>query len=171
MQAAFEKIIEKLEELHERYINQYGAVGGNPMAFSVKECMEIVKQEAAAYEECYKDCGDCEAYNKEKHHCPKFCKVIKETVREIEENHNGFNDIVEIGLPPVGKPLIVTVKDNLQGRPNELRYPVYYEKDSMKGGYHWSWRYGDFAYELVPDVSEVIAWQPLPQPFQKGERE
>ena len=170
MQAAFEKIIEKLEELHERYINQYGAVGGNPMAFSVKECMEIVKQEEEQYEECYNDCGDCEAYNKEKHHCPKFCKVIKEAVKEIEENHNGFNDIVEIGLPPVGKPLIVTIKDNLQGRPNELRYPVYYEKDSMKGGYHWSWRYGDFAYELVPDVSEVIAWQPLPQPYQpKGE--
>ena len=49
MQAAFEKIIEKLEELHERYINQYGAIGGNPMAFSVKECMEIVKQEAEQY--------------------------------------------------------------------------------------------------------------------------
>ena len=88
MNKAFEKIIEKLEELHERYINQYGAVGGNPMAFSVKECMEIVKQEAEQYEECYKDCGDCEAYNKEKYHCPKFCKVIKETVKEIEENHN-----------------------------------------------------------------------------------
>ena len=88
MQELFEKIVEKLEELHERYINQYGAVGGNPMAFSVKECMEIVKQEAEQYEECYKDCGECEAYNKEKHHCPKFCKVIKETVKEIEENHN-----------------------------------------------------------------------------------
>ena len=90
MQTVFEKIIEKLEELHEIYINQYGAVGGNPMAFSVKECMEIVKQEAEKYEECYKDCGDCEAYNKEKHHCPKFCKVIKETVKEIEENHKGW---------------------------------------------------------------------------------
>ena len=88
MQAAFEKIIEKLEELHERYINQYGAVGGNPMAFSVKECIEIVKHEAEQYEECYKDCGECEAYDKEKYHCPKFCKVIKETVKEIEENHN-----------------------------------------------------------------------------------
>ena len=88
MNEAFEKIIEKLEELHERYINQYGAVGGNPMAFSVKECMEIVKEEAEKYEECYNDCGDCEAYNKEKHHCPKFCKVIKETVKEIEENQN-----------------------------------------------------------------------------------
>ena len=96
MNKEFEKIIEKLEELHERYINQYGAVGVNPMAFSVKECMKIVKQEAAAYEECYKDCGECEAYDKEKHHCPKFCKVIKETVKEIEENHDKKALIAEI---------------------------------------------------------------------------
>ena len=106
-----------------------------------------------------KDCMECVVEN--------AIEIVKQ---EAEQYNNGFNDIVEIGLPPVGKPLIVTVKDNLQGRPNELRYPVYYEKDSMKGGYHWSWRYGDFAYELVPDVSEVIAWQPLPQPYkQKGE--
>ena len=57
MQAAFEKIIEKLEELHERYINQYGAVGGNPMAFSVKECMEIVKQEAEQYNNGWIPCS------------------------------------------------------------------------------------------------------------------
>ena len=49
MQEVFEKIIEKLEEKHEQYINQYGVVGGNPMAFAVKECKEIVKQEAAEY--------------------------------------------------------------------------------------------------------------------------
>ena len=27
-------------------------------------------------------------------------------------------------LPPIGIPLIVTVKDHLQGKANELRYPV-----------------------------------------------
>ena len=183
MQEVFENIIEKLEERTSflsdctKYGNKdagqqeksYSTMMMYEVADLVDDLIDIVKQEAAAYEECYKDCGDCEAYNKEKHHCPKFCKVITEAVKEIEENHNGFNEISEKGLPPVGKPLIVTIKDNLQGRPNELRYPVYYEKDSMKGGYHWSWRYGDFAYELVPDVSEVIAWQPLPQPYTKGE--
>ena len=56
----------------------------------VDDAIEIVKQEAAEYEECYKDCGECEAYDKEKYNCPKFCKVIKETVKEIEENHNGW---------------------------------------------------------------------------------
>ena len=45
---------------------------------AIHKAIEIVKQEADQYEECYKDCGDCEAYNKEKHHCPKFCKVIME---------------------------------------------------------------------------------------------
>ena len=114
--------------------------------------------------------------NKEKCDTKELCRIcvvddaIEIVKQEAEQHNNGFNDIVEIGLPPVGKPLIVTVKDNLQGRPNELRYPVYYEKDSMKGGYHWSWRYGDFSYELAPDASEVIAWQPLPEPYQpKGE--
>ena len=46
-------------------------------------------------------------------------------------------------LPPIGIPLIVTVKDHLQGKANELRYPVYYERTRSNNGYHWSWRYGD----------------------------
>ena len=95
MNKAFEKIIEKLEEEKMSYFLTiantgdekldcaYGQVGD-----ALDKAIEIVKQEAEQYEECYKDCGDCEAYNKEKYHCPKFCKVIKETVKEIEENHN-----------------------------------------------------------------------------------
>ena len=75
--------------------------------------------------------------NKEKCDTKELCRIcvvddaIEIVKQEAEQHNNGFNDIVEIGLPPVGKPLIVTVKDNLQGRPNELRYPVYYEKDSI----------------------------------------
>ena len=49
MNKAFEKILERLEELHERYVNQYGVVGGNPMAFSVKECMLIVQEVVEEY--------------------------------------------------------------------------------------------------------------------------
>lgn len=36
------------------------------------------------------------------------------------------------GLPPIGVPLIVTVKDGLQSKPNTLRYPVYYEKSERR---------------------------------------
>ena len=89
MQEVFEQIIEKLEEECFLTTNDDGET--NELSIKVvdlNDAIEIVKQEAEKYEECYNDCGDCEAYNKEKHHCPKFCKVIKETVKEIEENHN-----------------------------------------------------------------------------------
>ena len=102
MNKVFEKIIEKLEERTsflsdctkygnkdaEQQNKSYSTMMMYEVADLVDDLIEIIKQEAEQYEECYKDCGDCEAYNKEKHHCPKFCKVITETVREIEENHN-----------------------------------------------------------------------------------
>ena len=97
MQAEFEKIIEKLEEeLKLADEEKLRCARENPLQFDsakgyahgVGKAIEIVKHEAEQYEECYKDCGECEAYDKEKYHCPKFCKVIKETVKEIEENHN-----------------------------------------------------------------------------------
>ena len=99
MQTVFEKIIEKLEELfqdlnvievlsHVDFDSTIQNSLENFLKAITNEAIEIVKQEAEQYEECYKDCGECEAYNKKKHHCPKFCKVIKETVKEIEENHN-----------------------------------------------------------------------------------
>ena len=100
MNKVFEKIIEKLEEYeyenlveHDSEQSQHCKDAGDCEMRDCTLCIfdkaiEIVKQEAEKYEECYKDCGECEAYDKEKYHCPKFCKVIKETVKEIEENHN-----------------------------------------------------------------------------------
>ena len=99
MNKVFEKIIEKQKELFQD-LNvievlshvDFDSTTQNSLENFLKaitnEAIEIVKQEAEKYEECYKDCGDCEAYNKEKRHCPKFCKVIAEAVKEIEENHN-----------------------------------------------------------------------------------
>ena len=99
MNKVFEKIIEKQEELfqdlnvievlsHVDFDSTIQNSLENFLKAVTNEAIEIVKQEAEKYEECYKDYEECEAYNKEKHHCPKFCKVIKETVKEIEENHN-----------------------------------------------------------------------------------
>ena len=92
MQEVFEKIIDKLEEIRVKKTCNKEKCDTKELCriCVVDDAIEIVKQEAEQYEECYKDCGDCEAYNKEKHHCPKFCKVIKETVKEIEENHNDW---------------------------------------------------------------------------------
>lgn len=50
--------------------------------------VEIIEELAEEYLECYKDCEQCEAYNKEKHYCPKWCKVIKNTTKEMVENES-----------------------------------------------------------------------------------
>ena len=95
MKKTFEKILKGLEEEKMSYFLTIANTGDEKLDYAYEQvgdaldkAIEIVKQEAEQYEECYKDCGECEAYNKEKHHCPKFCKVIKEAVKEIEENHN-----------------------------------------------------------------------------------
>ena len=39
-------------------------------------------------EPCYQttSCLDCKMYDKENHHCPRFCEVIKELVKEVEND-------------------------------------------------------------------------------------
>ena len=58
MNKTFDKILERLEELRKRYVNQYGMVGGNPMAFSVKECMKIVHEVAEEYHDGWIACSE-----------------------------------------------------------------------------------------------------------------
>ena len=158
MQAAFKKIIEKLEveadSANDKIMEQETK---KDMAYydgyddGCSKAIEIVKQEAAAYEECYKDCGDCEAYNKEKHHCPKFCKVIKETVKEIEENHNDWISCSE-RLPKYGE-VVMCSCTNSGITISCITHKGVKPSKSVRFGQH-----------------SVIAWQPLPQPYQpKGE--
>lgn len=37
-------------------------------------------------------CTDCKEYNQEKHYCPKFCDVIRDTTKEIEEFYKGEHE-------------------------------------------------------------------------------
>lgn len=166
MQAAFEKIIEKLEEeLKLADEEKLRCARENPLQFDsakgyahgVGKAIEIVKQEAAAYEECYNDCGECEAYYKEKHHCPKFCKVIKEAVKEIEENHNGWIPCSE-RLPEEHKQYDITTKNDAGIHSDTAIFNPFVGM--------WFW---DEA-ENKPIGIEVLAWAEKREPYQpKGE--
>ena len=154
MQTVFEKIIEKLEEQKVKGIYDSSSIIGEKNVWG--KAIEIVKQEAEKYEEYYKDCEDCEAYNKEKHHCPKFCKVIKETVKEIEDNHNGWIPCSE-QLPDYGKRVL------LQDFGGNITLEKCEKKNRIKGFTDGNW---------WASANNYIAWQPLPKPYQpKGERE
>ena len=149
MQTVFEKIIEKLEEQKVKGIYDSSSIIGEKNVWA--EAIEIVKQEAEKYEECYKDYGDCEAYNKEKHHCPKFCKVIKETVKEIEANHNDWISCSE-RLPKYGE-VVMCSCTNSGITISCITHKGIKPSKSVRFGQH-----------------SVIAWQPLPLPYQsKGE--
>ena len=162
MQEVFENIIEKLEveadSANDKIMEQETE---KDMAYydgyddGCSKAIEIVKQEAAEYEECYKDCGECEAYDKEKYHCPKFCKVIKETVKEIEENHNGWIPCSE-HQPEEAGTYNVTAYDGRILRSTHAKW-----QPRLK-----SWNLtGTMAYW------KIIAWQPLPLPYRsKGEQ-
>ena len=158
MKKVFEKIIEKLEEEKMSYFLTIANTGDEKLdcayekvGNALDKAIEIVKQEAEQYEECYNDCGDCEAYNKEKHHCPKFCKVIKETVKEIEENHNDWISCSE-RLPKYGE-VVMCSCTNIGITISCITHKGAKPSKSVRFGQH-----------------SVIAWQPLPQPYQpKGE--
>ena len=66
-------------------------------------------------------------------------------------------------LPPVGSCVIVTVKDHCRNQ-LELRYPVWYMEKTYERGF--AFYFGEIGNILLPDVSEVIAWMPMPKPYE-----
>ena len=68
MKKVFEKIIEELEEEKMSYFLTIANTGDEKLDCAYEQvgdaldkAIGIVKQEAENYEECYKDCGECEA--------------------------------------------------------------------------------------------------------------
>lgn len=69
---------------------------------------------------------------------------------------------IKDGLPPIGSPLIVTIFDSFRNR-RELRYPVYYQKSIYSGDYGFYVNGTDY---LMPEYSEVLAWQEIPDVYE-----
>lgn len=145
---------EFIKKLIERFLSNCVIYAEN-----YEKAVNIANQLAEEYEPCHKPCTDCEEYDLVRNHCPKFCKVIKETVEEIEENHSGWIPCSE-RLPNKEEYLkndgrfIVTdgcrryqsIYDIYQGRFRTLKIKIsgwVFEEDNC-----------------------VIAWQPLPTPYQ-----
>ena len=165
MKKVFEKIIEKLNSKKAYFQRFYECEGksehdadlnkSTQLAFD--DAIEIVKQEAEQYEECYKDCGECEAYDKEKHYCPKFCNVIKETVKEIEENHNGWISVKERLPEKAGSYLVI-------GKSGGAVVTRWYEPSKFYPNGHFGGNCSNY----------IRYWMPRPEPpqpyQQKGEQ-
>lgn len=86
-------------------------------------------------------------------------------ISALEEQLNNSWIPVREKLPPLGACIICTVRDHYRNQ-FELRYPVYYLQKTYENGY--AFYFGDTNNPLLPDISEVIAWMPLPEPYEEG---
>ena len=174
MNKEFEKILDMLKDTAKIEIQLHcGRCNGKTLALGytkgISDAIEIVKHEAEQYEECYNDCGECEAYNKEKHHCPKFCNVIKETVKEIEENHNGWIPC-SVRIPTEQERWLA--HDLTDAEPREFIVMVKGAYEPTTGYYHSG--YGCWVKDLTSEYddkntgygNEIVAWRFFPQPYQ-----
>ena len=157
------KLIDRLEETRWTTIFDTSCIFENS---KLDKCIEIVNQLAEEYKHCalcylqspceYQNaessCEKCEEYNNEKHYCPKFCYVIENAVKELKEHNNGWIPCSEQEEPTENGKYFVYV----QHYSNKDLYDVCIVDwfGEWKVSYNWN----------------VIAWMPLPAPYQpKGE--
>ena len=86
-----------------------------------------------------------------------------EMERELDNDKLAWKSIKDDGLPPVGSCLIVTIKNHGYGGRRELRYPVHYLEKNYAPGYAFYMNGTDI---LLPEYSEVVAWMPIPMPYE-----
>lgn len=133
MKEVFSKIIEELEELHERYVNQYGVVGGNLRAFAVRECIDIVE------------------------------KIVKQEAEKFGTDTNvGSNGWIPCSerLPETNESVLCWAKSTARG--GDVCFV-----GSCHNGFWFLQSSADT--HSFPGQYVIVAWQPLPEPYTKGE--
>ena len=169
MNKVFEKIIEKQKELfqdlnvievlsHVDFDSTIQNSLDNFLKAITNEAIEIVKQEAEQYNNaiidekyCFQSCACTEKCDK----CSRLCNGYIDWYENIdnwtEEYNNGWILCSE-QLPDYGESVLVSF--------NQARQPLiatFYENDT--------WKMLQGVNGLIDITNEVIAWQPLPQPY------
>ena len=169
MNKAFEKIIEKLEEIQKEYLDGFGVHNNNEIygiACGLGDAIEIVKQEAEQYNNaiidgkyCFQTCACTEKCDK----CSRLCNGDIDWYENIdnwtEEYNNGWIPCSE-QLPKEDEKVYISTK-------TERVYVGVYTKR-----YGFEKREGFICDDGFMYMNTAFAWKPyvLPAPYQpKGE--
>ena len=113
-------------------------------------------------------CTDCKEYNREKHCCPRWNRVIRETAEEVRKNTEQRWIPVTEQLPEDEQEVLVTrhfLSDN-QLKKNAITESFYVEVASRMDE---EWRSYSDEYKIKRHLHKVIAWMPLPKPYERSE--
>ena len=170
MKEFIDKLIRRFEEEPAENImaGKDYIISGNAMP--KERVIEIVNELAEEYKTCYKSCTDCEAYDKEKHYCPKWCDVIKHTTSELAEEYK-VSEMSTGWIPcSIKKPdyEIYEVK-KLWVTMHRKEVKHCFTRQLTWNGWQgrWEWDNG----KPLSDKWEVIAWKliDIPAPYMEGE--
>lgn len=112
----------------------------------MRDALALLKEQEA---ECELDerCEDCKEYDKEKHYCPRFCRVIRTTLDEVKGNEPRWIPVTE-RPPEDGEDMIAWIEDEHESRMTAANYD--------KGVW----------YDCVMNCKEqrIKYWMPKPKP-------
>lgn len=193
MNKAFEKIIEKLEEEKMSYFLTIANTGDEKLdcayehtGDALDKAIDIVKQEAGQYNNaiidgkyCFQSCACTEKCDK----CSRLCNGDIDWYENIdnwtEEYNNGWIPCSE-RFPEEYVPVNVTwINRNPESYYAKIK-DVPFSATAVYYNSKWYWysstcvdyliEYGENDFDLVDKGIDIVAWQPLPEPYQpKGE--
>ena len=115
-----------------------------------KELIARIQRLPSAQPDLDEWCTDCKEYDHEKHCCPRWNRVIRKTAEEVRQNAEAEQRWipVEERLPEYGESVLCYYEDD--------DYGVNHIIDDEDG--EWF-------------IDGVVAWQPLPKPYERSEDE
>lgn len=136
-----------------------GNVYGIPQDINTKIAEAIINAELCQPELHYDEwCDSCQEYDHNKHCCPRWNKVIKNTVEELKvaQSEPPWIPVTE-RLPKIGEYVFCEMATRHFGIYSKYHVCKFVDKDKWVDKPHFDWDRNGFP--------NVIAWMPLPKSY------
>ena len=136
-QAAIEKLTSNLTYMH---------------TFGADRSIDLIEELPSAQPNLDEWCDDCKEYDKERHSCPRWNRVIRETVEDMKAAQPGWIPVTD-RLPEMTDTYLVRVgiNENGEGMHTEVR-----TADWNVVWHEW------YVHTTRCLVGDIIKWMPIP---------
>jgi len=140
------------------------------------DAYNLILQLPSAQPELDEWCTDCKEYDQERHCCPRWNRVIRQTLKdaELERKKERWIPCSE-QLPEDIRPVIVTWKNTDPKSYYQYIVGKHYTGTACYKNGKWYWyssttedmlaEYGRYDSEEFDEAIECIAWMPLPEAY------